>query len=53
MVALLPGLSARLDSAKRAVVPTGISRREAAAAKPFGGGAALLGSRPRLLSICT
>lgn len=43
MVALLPGLSARLDSTECAVAPAGTSRLEPPAAKPFGRGAALLG----------
>jgi len=49
MVALLPGLAARLDSTERAVVPAGISRSEAPGAKPFRRRPALLGSGPRLL----
>lgn len=53
MIALLPGLNARLDSTKCAMAPAGISRLEAPAAKPFGRGGAWLGSGPRALGLCT
>jgi len=43
MVALLPGLAARLDSPECAVAPAGTSRLEASVAKPVAAGAALLG----------
>ena len=43
MVALLPGLGARLDSTECAVVAARTLRLEPPAAKPFGRGAALLG----------
>ena len=51
MVALLPGLAARLDSTERAVVPARISRLEPSTAKPFGRSAALLGSGSGLLGV--
>jgi len=51
MVALLAGLSARLDSTERAVAAPGILRGEGPTAKPFGWGGALLESGPRPLGI--
>ena len=53
MVALFAGLCAWLYATKRAVAPNRILRLKAPATKPFGLCAALLGSGPRPLGICT
>jgi len=53
VVALLAGLRAWLDSTKSTVAPTRILRLKAPATKPFGLCAALLGSGPRPLGLCS